>query len=296
MGTMKSFVTLFCFILILNVTSRSQIQFIRRISPFPDPQGAEFTSIAVSQFGDIYLLEKKRDEIYRLNEDGIILNVNGGFGWGEGQFDTPMDISMASGLDLIVADYNNHRIVRFDRSLNYITTYPNLRNDFQIFFPRSVILSNLGEIFILDDENSEIIRLNAQQGDLSVFAGIEYDNYALREPRLIRLSPAGLITVLESHNRILQFDRFGSPLSIIKVPAESALNDLILIEEDFLILLEKEPFLMLYSKNLTRWTTPVIVGLEKESPFIAGTYTRQQLYLLEQSGDIIVCSVARKSR
>jgi len=296
MGTMKSLVTLFCFVLLLNVTSRSQIQFVRRISPIPDPQGTEFTSIAASQFGDIYLLEKKRAEIYRLNEDGTTLNVNGGFGWGEGQFDTPMDISMASGLDLIVADYNNHRIVRFDRNLNYITTYPNLNSDFQIFFPRSVILSNLGEIFILDDENSEITRLNAQQGDITVFAGIEYGNYALTDPRLIRLSPSGLITVLENHNRILQFDRFGSPLSIFKVPSESAPTGLILIDEDFLILLKKEPFLMIYSKNLEKWTMPVIVGIEKEPLFITGTYTGQQLYLLEQSGDIIVCSVERKSR
>jgi len=177
---------------------------------------------------------------------------------------------MASGLDLIVADYNNHRIVRFDRNLNYITTYPNLNSDFQIFFPRSVILSNLGEIFILDDENSEITRLNAQQGDVTVFAGIEYGNYALTDSRLIRLSPAGLVTVLENHNRILQFDRFGSPLSIFK------------------------PFLMIYSKNLEKWMTPVVVGLEKELLFIAGTYTGQQLYLLEQSGDIIVCSVEIK--
>jgi hypothetical protein len=294
MKTMKSIFALLCFVLLLNVSSRSQIQFLRRISPISNQPSAEFSSIAVSQFGDIYLLEKKRAEIYRLNEDGTILNVNGGFGWGEGQFDTPMDISMASGLDLIVADYNNHRIVRFDRNLNYITTYPNLNSDFQIFFPRSVILSNLGEIFILDDENSEIARLNAQQGDVTVFAGIEYGNYALTDSRLIRLSPAGLVTVLENHNRILQFDRFGSPLSIFKIPSKSAPIGLILIDEDFLILLEEEPFLMIYSKNLEKWMTPVVVGLEKELLFIAGTYTGQQLYLLEQSGDIIVCSVVIK--
>jgi hypothetical protein len=51
---------------------------------------------------------------------------------------------------------------------------------------------------------------------------------------------------------------------------------------------------MIYSKNLEKWMTPVVVGLEKELLFIAGTYTGQQLYLLEQSGDIIVCSVVIK--
>ncbi|MCG2716916.1 MAG: hypothetical protein L6422_11735 [Candidatus Marinimicrobia bacterium] len=293
---MKTLFRYFWIFLLSTGISRGQINILKDLTPAPLPKGAEFSSIAVSRFGDIYLLENKRHEIYRLKDDGKILNVNGGYGWGEGQFDTPVDISIASGLDLIVADYNNHRIVRFDRDLNYITSYPDPNSDYQLSFPRSVILSVLGEIFILEDENSEIVRLNIRQNDITVFAGIEYGRYSLMEPQLIRMTKSGLITVLEKSGKLLQFDRYGAPMIQLSASIESEVLSMVLINDDVLITLAKEQYLLYYSKSLDEWFSPVISGLDVPRQFIAGTYKNDQLYLLHSSGRILICAVDKSVR
>jgi len=296
MKTMKTFFRYFWIFLLLTGIGRGQINILKDLTPAQLPKGAEFSSIAVSRFGDIYLLENKRHEIYRLKDDGKILNVNGGYGWSEGQFDTPVDISIESGLDLIVADYNNHRVVRFDRELNYITSYPDPNCDYQLSFPRSVILSGLGEIFILEDENSEIVRLNVRQNDITVFAGIEYGHYSLMEPQLIRMTKSGLITVLERCGKLLQFDRYGTPLIQMSAPIKSEVLSMVLIDDDILITLTKEQYLLYYSKSLEEWFSPVIGGLDVPRRFIAGTYNNEQLYLLDSSGRILICSVDKLVR
>jgi len=296
MKIMKMLFRYFWILLFMTGISRGQINIQKDLTPAPLPKGAEFSSIAVSRFGDIYLLENKRHEIYRLKDDGKILNVNGGYGWSEGQFDTPVDISIASGLDLIVADYNNHRIVRFDRVLNYITSYPDPNSQYQLSFPRSVILSGLGEIFILEDENSEIVRLNVRQNDVTAFAGIEYGRYSLMEPQLIRMTKSGLVTVLERSGKLLQFDRYGAPLIQLSAPIESEVLSMVLINDDVLITLAKEQYLLYYSKSLDEWFSPVITGLDVPRQFIAGTYKNEQLYLLDSSGRILICSVDKSVR
>ena len=277
-------------LLIAGTVAFGQFVFEREVRPIPVPRSAQFSSLTVSQFGDIYLLETKGQEIYRLNSKGEVQSVNGGFGWEEGRFDTPLDINISSGLDLLVADYNNHRIVRFDRELNYLTTYPTPNSDFELSYPRSVVLTNLGEIFILSDENAEIIRLNLNRNNITTFAGIVYDNYALSDPILIRMNEAGILNVLEASGRILQFDRFGTPIGRLKVPAESKIMAMIPVGNDIVVSLRKEPVLMTYSSVQKQWSKLSIEGLPKSTYYISLSYRNNQLYLLSSDGRILICS------
>lgn len=276
-------------LLIANNVISGQFVFEREIKPIPVPKSVHFRSLTVSQFGDIYLLESKRQEIYRLNSSGMVQNVNGGFGWEEGRFDTPLDINISTGLDLLVADFNNHRIVRFDRELNYLTTYPNMNSDFELSYPRSVVLTNLGDLFILSDENAEIIRLNLSQKNIMTFGGVEYVNYALSDPILIRLNESGILNVLEESGQILQFDRFGTPVGRLKIPAKSKIMAMIPVGNDIVVSLRKEPVLMFYSAAQKHWSTLVIDDLPKSDYFISLSYRNNQLYLLSADGCIFNC-------
>ncbi len=282
---------LLCFIVIFNFsrTMFGQFALERVIVPRKIPTAVDFRAIAVSQFGDIYLLEMKGNEIYRMNSDGTVLTTNGGYGWGEGQFDTPLDISMSSGLDLIVADYNNHRIVRFDRKLNYITSYPDPNSAYELSFPKSVILTNYGEIFILKDEDSEIIRLNVSQKDITAFAGLEYGNYALIDPLIIRMTEKGLISVLEKSGRILQFDRYGTPIGQLKLTTQSPILGMTPIGKDFCVVVNSSPCLYYYSDSNKSWTPIEISGMDDKTCFVASCFRNDKLYLLKRSGRIAVC-------
>ena len=151
-------ISLLIFILIWNCTIKAQFRFEREIVPQSVREGVQFNAISVNEFDDIYLLESKFSEVYRLDQNGNILNRNGGFGWGLGQFDCPRDLCF-SGLDVIVADQNNHRLVRYDRQLNYIATQ-DLRSDSRrLIYPMSLTASQINELFILSGETAEILRL-----------------------------------------------------------------------------------------------------------------------------------------
>ena len=291
MKAMKFIFKLLLLLMISEVICLGQIQFIKEITPRSVPKIVDFQSVAISTFGDIYLLEQKRCEIYRLKDDGSVVNVFGGYGWGIGQFDLPMDLNISSGLDLLVADYNNHRIVRFDRNLNYLVTYPEPGGEIQISYPRSVALSNLGEIFILNDENSEIVRLKVNEAEIITFGGVEYGNYALREPRLIRLSSSGLVTVLEKNGRILQFDRYGTPCQVTSIPIKSEATSFALIGEDLLVLVKKEPYVFRYFALQKKWAPVTLIGFEKSHRLIAVGFQNERLYLLDNKGKILLCSI-----
>ncbi len=287
---MKYKIKVLSILLLLVSISVSQFQFVKEIKPIQIHQDIQFCSITASKFGDIYLLEKKRHEIYRLDCTGKVLNTNGGFGWEEGCFDTPIDISIGSGLDVVVADYNNHRLVRFDRFLNFLTVFSFSDEETEISYPRSVTVSKLGEIFILDEESGEVIRFDMQKNEVSKFGGAEYREYTLLDPLQIRINKNGILTVLESDGRLVQFDRFGTPIREILPPEEIEASGIVLINENILILSQSESRLLLYSNKLSEWFSPIIIGYEDNTSFVSGIVVEDSLFLLDKSGAIVVCN------
>lgn len=267
-----------------------QLQFEKEIIPKFVSGGVQLSSIAVSKFDDIYLLDGKFHEIYKIDDSGIVQKKNGGFGWGQCQLDTPSDIAVSSGLDIIVADFNNHRLTRYDRYLNFVSTFPNPGSNVTIPYPLSVIVSDMGELFVLEEENSEVVRFNVLKNVVSQFAGIEYGKYSLIEPIQIRLSQKGSLFVLEKIGRLLQFDRFGTFIKEIKPPEPLLSLGMILIGENILILNQSEPTLFCYLSNLDEWIEPVIIGYDKKHTFISGSAGDQKVYLLTSAGSIVICN------
>jgi DNA-binding beta-propeller fold protein YncE len=148
---------------------------------------------------------------------GDSLNEIGGAGWGQLEFDQPYDIAVGAGLNFYVADYGNHRIQRFDKDLNYISTlYARDSNDpSQRFgYPTSVAVSRLGDLFLLDNENLRVVKVNTFSTIERTFGGIEAGKGRLENPRKVRLTNQDLVCVLDGQ-RILVFDYFGNYLRTI---------------------------------------------------------------------------------
>lgn len=321
---MKVYIKIFLIVIIIRNLTISQIHFLREIKPELSSENVNFTSISVSKFGDIYLLESNNHEIYRIGDSGKILNINGGFGWQEGNFDTPVDITFSSGLNIMVADYNNHRLVRFDRELNYIASFPGENDDIKIAYPISLAASNFGEIFILEEENAEVVKFDIQKTNVSRFGGAEFGRYALSYPIQIRLSEKGTLNVLESDGRIVQFDRFGTPIAIIYPPENFEASCMILSNSKIILLSSTDDEILFYSNlftpekpgktiptknkklftassdsgssdsihsevNQRKWVPITIIGYEGKTSFISGASNENLLYLLTKEGKIILC-------
>ena len=189
----------------------------RVIEPDYKSKNCRFTSIYVSPFGQIYTIDQLNNEVYLLGQTGKIINSTGGFGWEKGLFDNPTNISSPDGLNIYVADYNNQRIALYDKQLNFLSIFPNSNSSQKSFYPLDVAISSFEKIFILDEEDREILCYNQEGKFINRFGGIDYGEYGLISPREMVIRENNEIAVLEE-NRIVTFSIYGKPLGIVNLP------------------------------------------------------------------------------
>lgn len=79
-------------------------------------------AIAAGEFGEVYIVDTDRNRLVRLDPEGRLLSEAGGFGEEPGRFRGPSDVEVW-GLEVLVADEENMRVQRFDRSLNFLGNY-----------------------------------------------------------------------------------------------------------------------------------------------------------------------------
>jgi DNA-binding beta-propeller fold protein YncE len=196
-----------------------QTSFLFSFGNFSGPRG-----IAVAPSGQVYVVDTGNNMVKVYSPSGDSLNEIGGSGWGQLEFDQPYDIAVGAGLNFYVADYGNHRIQRFDKDLNYISTLYTRDSDdpSQRFgYPTSVAVSRLGDLFLLDSENQRVVKVNTFSTIERTFGGIGAGKGRLENPRKVRLTSQDLVCVLDGQ-RILVFDYFGN---YIRTIGEGVLKD-----------------------------------------------------------------------
>lgn len=173
------------------------------------PQG-----LAISNEGNVFVTDTGNNRILKFDRDGDFVFSNGGFGWDSEQFDRPLDVSAKWGLDVFVADYNNERIERYDKKLNYISS---LRADdidvnrLSFGFPTSVDISRHGELFVCDNENDRILKLNASGDPDLVFGDFNWGEGQLQHPVKIEITTNDQVYVTDREaNDIVVYDYYGN--------------------------------------------------------------------------------------
>lgn len=175
-----------------------------------------------------------------LFENKIEVKSIGGFGWGNESFDKPVKL-FSDPLNVLVADYNNHRIQRYDKNLNYIgTLYTRDDNDEskRFGFPMGIVQSSHGDIFVLDSENKRVVKFNSV-GDYAMnFGGFEYGKFGLDYPTDMAIDSDNNIYILDQ-NKIKIFDSFGTGINITEIQHEvvsiSIFNDALTLNTPYAI-------------------------------------------------------------
>ncbi|MCG8603614.1 NHL repeat-containing protein [bacterium] len=173
-------------------------------------------AIAIDVEGSVFIVDTGHNRVIKFNSSGEFVYSIGGFGWDREQFDRPLDISVKNGLDVFIADFNNERIERYDRKLNYISTFSteSLSGDFQFGFPGSVDISKHGELFICDNENDSIVKLDAFGQPYLRFGDFNWGDGQLEYPVKIDISRSDLVYVSDQGtNQIVVFDQYGNYVS-----------------------------------------------------------------------------------
>lgn len=169
------------------------------------------TRCVVSPQGWIYVSDAEDHRVYRFTSLTAQPRSVGGFGWGTTSFDRPIGLA-TDGLSLYVADNNNHRIQRFDRNLNFLSTFSTRDTNVaraRFGFPTGVALSRQGDLFVLETENPRVLKFTPQLQLERAFGGIESERARLQQPVKILVSREDRVYVLEPH-RIVEFDYFGN--------------------------------------------------------------------------------------
>jgi tripartite motif-containing protein 71 len=197
------------------------------------------TWIDVDLYGNIYVLDAGEDLLRRYGPDRAAAGDIGGPGWGNNQFDNPSGVWARNGIDVFIADCNNHRIQRFDRHLNFISSFSTRDGDVpddRFGYPTDVALSRLGELFICDGENSRILKVNGLSQVERSFGGFGAGKGRLERPTRVQIGPKDRVIVLD-RARVAEFDGFGNfihdigegvtttPLGIFADPAGVAVMD-----------------------------------------------------------------------
>jgi len=194
------------FLLIGTVIFPQKFQLENKIGRFVNA-----SSFYINSAGFIYVSDINTDEITVLDTLGNLVKNIGGYGWRQSAFDNPADI-FADALKVYVADKNNHRIQRFDKNLNFnfqILTRQSEVEQEQFGYPLSAVMSNQGDIFILDSENSRIVKFDIFGNFLQNFGGYDYGNYALQKPVQLAVSMQNNIYVIDG-NQVIIFDHYGN--------------------------------------------------------------------------------------
>ncbi len=179
---------------------------------FSNPRG-----ISVDPSGSIYVADTGNDLLRRYNSSGDSTGEVGGYGWGDSQFDMPYDVCATNGVEIFVADYNNNRIERFDRTLaNVATLSTDQSNDDskRFGYPSGVAVSRLGDLFICDDENVRIMKVNTFSTVERTFGGYGEGAGTLTMPRQVAIGPNDDVFVSDK-GRVAIYDNFGNYLGSI---------------------------------------------------------------------------------
>ncbi len=214
---------LFNFVLFFSVPFASETEYnVKFLFAFPDAPilGLSISqpqAIAIDPGGSLYIVDTGNNRIVKFNNKGEYVFTLGGFGWETEQFDRPLDITAKSGLEIFIADFNNERIERYDNKLNYISSFyseETFLTNLQFGFPSSVDVSAQGELFICDNENNRILKLNTLGEPVVSFGDFNWGDGQLEHPAKIEISPGNLIYVSDqSANRVVVFDYFGNYVS-----------------------------------------------------------------------------------
>jgi len=194
--------------------------------------------ITIDGGGNLYIADSSNNRIREVdNATGIITTVAGDGTWGDGgdggpataaEIDTPKDVALDGDGNLYIADNYNDRIRRVDAVTRVITTVAGdgtwgaggdggPATGAQLHGPSGVAVDGLGNLYIADQLNNRVRRVDATTGTITTVAGDGVDDFAgdggaaaaaeLGYPADVALDAAGNLYVADLHNhRVRRID------------------------------------------------------------------------------------------
>ena len=120
------------------------------------------TAMSVAPTGSIFIVETDQNRILVVDTTGQRLDSLGNFGFGNYQFDEPVDVDATNGLKIYVSDNGNNRIQIFDRHLQYLSSIADASDNplINTYYPTKLCVDNRGDLFFYDSRSQYIFSFN----------------------------------------------------------------------------------------------------------------------------------------
>lgn len=180
---------------IVNGTVTGEIR-IKDISP---------EAVAVDRSGTVWVLDKKKAILAKLDETGKILLSIGSPGSGRGEFDDPEDFAISSTGTVFVADSGNHRLQAFSSDGIFLKE---IRSDTagKLQNPVAISFDSLDALYVLDKDRAIVSHYSSLGEPLDVF-GNRGESKILSKPVSLMVTPDEVF-VLDS-NQVRVFSLKG---------------------------------------------------------------------------------------
>ena len=259
----------------LNSLFAQSILFKEEIGKFENASAFTFTPS-----GYFFVTDFSTNEIIKLDTLGIVKESIGGYGWSSSTFDEPIDV-FATDLRVYVTDKNNNRVQVFDKDLNYLFLIKtdNENDDINSFqYPTSCATSIQGDIYVLDSDNTRVIKFNSEGTFLLEFGNYDSADFMLASPIKLALSQDSKIFVIDEKS-LFVYDQYG--MGLLKLNTQTTpqninitFNNLIVNNSDSLYYLNLEK---INSKPTN------ITPKDVDSKIIEGILFNNNLYILTET-------------
>ncbi len=169
------------------------------------------TRITIGPQGWIYVVDVKKNAVLIFKSIRETPYELGGYGWSATSFDRPSGVA-TDGLNAYISDFGNHRVQRFDRYSNLLSSLSTRDTSYapaRFGYPAGVALSTLGDLLILDTENFRIVEFSADSRFERTFGGLSTSGGQLQDPVKVCVGGDQYVYVLEKKG-IVEFDYFGN--------------------------------------------------------------------------------------
>ncbi len=240
------------------------------------------SSFSLTPGGVFYVATTEDNEIIKLDTLSNVLKSVGGYGWSSSTFDEPVDI-FATDLRVYVTDKNNNRVQVFDKDLNYLFLIKTdeITNNIDGFqYPMSCATSIQGDIYILDSDNTRVLKFNSSGEFLLEFGNYSSGDFLLETPIKLALSQDSKVFILDD-GFLNIYDQYGMGLIRIESDFEPTninitFNNLLLNSSD-----------SLYYQNLRnpieKFTNITPTDFPKDATIVEALIFNNNLYILTES-------------
>jgi len=263
------------------------------LDSFPkSPEDSEFAitkaaAIDLDFQGNVYILDRGRHQLLKFSSDGHLIKQIGGFGNAEESFDDPRDVFARTPLDVFIADYNNARVVRYDKNLNFLSELTSVfQPPFDFERVLSVAVSPQYDLFLLEESQNRVIKFSRFSEPTVAFGGFDDPYGQLLEPTDLALDGNNRLFVADpGQPAIVVFDYLGSYLTRIDHPDFQTPSALFWSADEKLYVTDRGRKQVFVFAHGTRFSG--VINLTKQAPglvgvasFIASPDKSQLLYVL----------------